>query len=134
METVQKEMTLDVSIDDYNETAVRYELAALYGVDVSLITLDATAGSLQITITIAAAPSPPGAAASSSAASLSALIAAVEAVDDSALGASMSTALGTVINVTSTAPQQAQVKVIVEQDCPRGHWYRLHGSNSCLAD
>ncbi len=53
---VTHSLTLDVSIDEYNETSVKLELAALYGVPTELIDLATTAGSVQLTITIRAAP------------------------------------------------------------------------------
>ena len=50
--------TLDQELDEtYNETAVRLDLAALYGVPLSWIQLDATAGSVVLAVTIAPPPS-----------------------------------------------------------------------------
>lgn len=119
-------MTLDVSIDEYNETAVKIELAALYGVPVELISLDATSGSLQITVTIATTPSGTSGGDSSAAApplDIATLLAAVESVDDSALGASMAVALGAAnITVASAPVLQATMYVIDEVTCSIGHW------------
>jgi hypothetical protein len=56
VETVSKEMTLDVTIDDFAVQRVRLiqQLAAQYGVDPSLVTLEVLSGSVQIRMTIAA--------------------------------------------------------------------------------
>ena len=52
----------------------------------------------------------------------SALLAAVEAVDDSSLALGLGAALGTSISVTSSAAQQATTTVVVESTCPPGHY------------
>ena len=132
VETIEKEMTLSITREEYNETAVRYELAALYGVPVELIELSplderrlrarVLQGGLQIKFTIhsVAPPSSPGAR--SAAIDLDALVAAVNSVDDTELAASMSSALGTNITVESANAITAEVLVVVETDCPRGYW------------
>ena len=114
VEVLQKEMTLEVSLEEYNETAMRHELAALYNVPVELITLAVSAGSLQLTLTIATSAS--GASTSNNVPSIADIMATVAAIDDSALGA----ALGT--NLSSTAPAEATVSVISKSICPKGYW------------
>ena len=51
--SVTTTITLDQTLETYSETAVRLDLAALYGVPSSWIQLNATAGSLVLTMTIA---------------------------------------------------------------------------------
>ena len=167
VKTVEKDMTLPITREEYNETAVRHELAALYGVPVELIELSlpdarrrrlhtrallamdktGTGGSghgraraltsgLQITITIKSAgpPSSPSSGSTSSAPAtidFNALVAAVNSVDDAALGSSMSSALGKNVTVTSTAPQTMDVTLIVEKDCPLGYWCSAGEETKC---
>ncbi len=55
VQAVTQQMSLDISIDDFavHREALVLQLAAQYRVHPSLITLEATAGSLQLTVTIA---------------------------------------------------------------------------------
>ena len=48
-------ISLSISIDDFHlhREALRLQLAAQYGVDASLVTLEAAPGSVQLTVTIA---------------------------------------------------------------------------------
>ena len=167
VKTVEKDMTLPITREEYNETAVRHELAALYGVPVELIELSlpdarrrrlhtrallamdktGTGGSghgraraltsgLQITITIKTAgpPSSPSSGSTSSAPAtidFNALVAAVNSVDDAALGSSLSSALGKNVTVTSTAPKTVDVTLIVEKDCPLGYWCSAGEETKC---
>ena len=136
VEAVTQQMALDVSMEDYNETSVKLELAALYGMPVELIDLSAAAGSLQLTITIRAAPPPtgpaaPGSAPSPPALSLAAILAAVQSVDSTAMAASMSSALGTNVSVAVQPPAQATLTVVTESVCPRGHWCSAGYVNEC---
>jgi hypothetical protein len=112
VEVVQKTATLDMDISEYNETTVILQLAAQYGIDPALISLEASGGSIVITITIASsAVSSSGAAVSSN---ITALLDAVAAVDD--------TALGTAIGVTVSSTAATQTTQVVSSVCPAGHW------------
>ena len=129
VETVQKEMTLDLSCDDFDLDAVKQTLATQYGCDVSLISLENPCGrrrrrglaALTLTITIAtegtAEDGTPVTAA------VGDLLTAVQNVNDASLGSSLGTALGTTVVVTaSSAPAQATVEKTVKFTCPKGKW------------
>ena len=93
VETMTKELTLDLDISQYNEAATRQQLATLYGIDASLISLAATGGSVQLIITIATSSTGTGPALA-----LADIVAAVSAADNSALTA----ALGVPVTSSST--------------------------------
>ena len=135
VETVQKEMTLDVSCDSFDINAVKQALAAQYNVDVALISLDnpcATRRSLlrstsralvALTLTITIATTGTQADGTPiSAPPVAELLSSVAAIDDSALASSLGTALGTAVTVSSAPPQQAMVQRVVPSTCPRGFW------------
>ena len=104
-EVVQKEMTLDMDISTYNETQMKLDMAGLYKVSPSMITLAASGASISLTVTIALPPSPPSTdGGAGSGGDVASLLAALESVDDAALGM----ALGGV-SVASEPPQQASV-------------------------
>ena len=112
---VEKEMSVDISIDDFNEQreAMIAALAKQYGVDPSLIKLEAAAGSLQIRIVIA----------TSTGSAQEVLLEAVDAIDDAALGTALGTVLGNEsLIISSTPPQQTTEERTVEFKCPRGQW------------
>lgn len=117
---MSKEVTLDMSIDDLaaQRDSLIKALAAEYGVDPSQISLDASAGSLVLIITIAASQD------ASATFTADALIAAMNNVDDALLGASIGAALGTApLNVsTSVQPRQGSIQRTIEFRCPRGKW------------
>ena len=122
--SVQKQMTLDLSIDEYDETAVKWELSRLYNVPVELISLEAAAGSLQITMTIFTKPNPSSTVnGTSQELDFDALVTAVESVNDGSLSKSFAKALG-VSNVSlSTSPAvRSSTLVVVRAMCPKGHW------------
>ena len=129
VDAVKKEMTLALSLDEYNETAVRHQLAALYGVAVEQIQLSlpsevsgrrrALAAGLQITITISAPPAPPGSP-PSSVISITDIAAAVATMNDTMISTSLGAA------VTSSAPVTATIIAVSSSRCPRGYWYVLH--------
>lgn len=120
VEVVEQEMTLDISIEEYNETAVKLELALLYGVPPEYIELGATPGSLQLKITIK--PPPASAGESASSISLTDIVASMQAVDSSSITRSLSTALGTNITVTVSPPQQKTVAQVAQKTAPAGAW------------
>ena len=99
VQTVQQEMTLDLTCDEFNITLVRMALASRFGVDVALITLTdpcatrrvraralQSASGLSFTVTIAT--SAIAADGSTVSAEASDLLAAVQGVDDSTLARS----------------------------------------------
>lgn len=108
---VTKSMLLDISIDEFTDQreALIQALASAYGVPPSQITLETTAGSLQLTITISTG---------ATATSVVRLMAGVNSIDDSTLTIALGNALGTgPINVTTTtAPQQT----MIAQSNPKG--------------
>ena len=134
--SVAKEVTLDLTCASYNATAVLETLAVQYGVQSSLITLsDPCAGTgsatrrarslqtggLKLTITIATS----GTATDGTPVStpVADLLTAVQSVNDAALGASLSAALGTAVTVTaSSAPAQVTIVRTVSTVCPKGKW------------
>ena len=78
---VQKNLTLEMDANQYNETEVRIRLSELYGIAPERISLDMSAGSVQLVVTfLPSASSGTDAAASNSsvADSLPALMSAVE--------------------------------------------------------
>ena len=83
--TVRTQLTLDMSIDGYNSTALRHQLAAAYGIGAELISVDLNAGSLVVTLTIAESDSQ----SSNSSQSIDSIMAAVEAIGDEALGSAL---------------------------------------------
>jgi hypothetical protein len=102
--SVSATITLEQNPETYNETAVRLELAALYGVPLSWIQLNATAGSLVLAVTIA----PPPSALAASASGVAAVSAAdVAAAVDAADAATLSQAL----NATAALTQVASIAV-----------------------
>jgi len=146
VETVEQEMTLDMTCDDFNLTAVTLTIAAQYGVDWRLITIpDPCAGSsrrmralqssgLTLSITIASTATVADGTVISSAVSAADLVTAVAAVDVSTLSSALSAALGANITVTAEAPKQETKQVIVEQDCPRGKFCSAGETFDCPAD
>ena len=143
-EVVQKEVTLSIPLSEYNATALRHELAALYNISVELIELSdpfdsssasrrslrraraLAAGGISITITIrTAAMSAPtttnsapasGVPASRSAPTASHILTALNAISD----ATLSSTLG--VNLTSSVPIETSMALVVESVCPKGHW------------
>ena len=113
---VRKQMALQMSIEDFEARRddLKAQLAAQYGIPLQLVQLEQTAGSLQLVFTIAHGGT-----------ELKAedVVAALGAVDDSALA----TALGVPINTT----EPTQIKLIETKDCPKGFWWcARHRSNS----
>ena len=134
--SVHATITLDRELDQtYNETAVRLELATLYGVPLSWIQLNATAGSLVLAVTIAPPPS-----VLASAPSAADVVAAVDATDAATLSQALN-ATAELIETASLARENVTVlrnqtmdvnvtsvvNVTVQQQmkCPLGHW-RAH--------
>ena len=84
VETLTKELALDIDISQFDEAATRQQLATLYGIDASLISLTATGGSVQLTVTIATSSTGTGPALA-----LADLVTAVTAADDATLAATL---------------------------------------------
>lgn len=136
VKVVRQTMNLDITEDQFNETAVRNELAALYGVDPASISLEAKATSrrapkqrmlqssgLQIVITIEATPEASDGGTSSMSTTLEQIKSAMDAVDDSVLGASIGGALGmTNVTIVTEPAEEATMQKTVEFICPRGKW------------
>ena len=89
-----------MDISQYNEETMKQQLAVLYSIDASLMTLAVIGGSVQLRMTIATASN------GASGATFADIFAAINAVDDTVL----SNALG--VPVTSAAPKLS---------CPSGH-------------
>ena len=113
-------MTLDIPINEYNETAVKLALADEYDVHPNLISIASSAGSLVILVTIASS----GTSEDGSALSvpLSTLRDRIERRDDATLSMSLASVLGTNLTVSSTEVQQGTVDRTVSFVCPRGKW------------
>lgn len=152
VEVVQQQLTLDISINEYNETAVKLELAALYGVPAALIDLAATAGSLQLSVTIRTLPSSsdPGASVpteTTPALSLDAIMAKIAAVGTDDVAQSISRAIGTNVSVAVASPSRATVSQEIAfvvgpgkwttagkvLDCPVGTYNPLYGQTFATA-
>jgi hypothetical protein len=113
-------LTVDFSIDEFDNQheALTELLATQYGVDPSLITLQASAGSLLITVTIAATNG------TSAPLSLTALEQTVHAVGDAALATSIGQMMGANVTVvTSTPLQRGVVALKLPFYCSPGTWY-----------
>ena len=117
---VKKELTLDISVDDYDELAVKEDLAALYGVSVELISISANAGSLQLVVSIVP-PSDGG-----DAASVASLMAMMETFDNAALSEALN------VNVSSMPAVQTVTQRTVSSVCPKGHWCTAGKVIACL--
>ena len=127
VETVQKQLSLDVSCATFNYDSVKLTLANQYNVDVALIAFPnpcavrrlraRSLAAVTLTITIASE----GIAADGSPVStpVANLLAAVQSVNDAALAGSLGTALGTTVTVTSTPPTQASMQKTVKFTCPK---------------
>ena len=132
VDTVEKEMTLDLDCATFDMQTVRQTLADQYGVDVALVTFDNPCarrrqlrGRLmpELTLTITIATEGTAADGTSVSAPVASLLTAVQAVDDAAIGNSLGAALNTTVTVTaSTAPEQAKVEKTIKFECPLGHW------------
>ena len=135
VEVIEQQMTLDVDLLTFNETSFRRELAALYGVDPSLIevaTSNATGaalptrrrlGSTVISITIAVPVA--DAASMASVASVQALM------NDPSTRQSLEATTGltiTAVGVTTTSVQTRSVETV----CPAGHWCTAGRTVACL--
>jgi hypothetical protein len=101
-------LTLDISIDDFDaqRQALIQQLANQYGVDPSQITLEASAGSVQLTVTIAtsngtSAPVP-----------LAELEQNVNSVDNEALTRSISQVMATNVTVTAGPSRVGNMTVV----------------------
>jgi hypothetical protein len=118
VETVTKDMTLDITVDDFaqqRQDLIR-QLAAQYGVDPSLITLELMPGSVQIRVTIATTTG------ANATANITALQQTVAAVNDAALAAVISATMNTTVVVTSQPPMRGTISIEVTFSCPRGKW------------
>ena len=117
---VELDMFIGIAVDDYNATAVTDALAALYRVEPSLITLEARAGSVQLTATIATSPPEAG---SSHGVTLGHILGAIHAASDEDVANALGKALGHASpTVTTSAPRQATARRTVEFVCPKGKW------------
>jgi hypothetical protein len=113
-----KSISLDITIDDFNQhrDALLLNFSAQYGVDPSLVTLEAAPGSVQLTLTIAttngtSAPVP-----------IAELAQAVERIDDATLAASIGAVMGTSVTVSSQNATMTSVLVTIETTCSKGRW------------
>ena len=94
--TVQQTLSLDMAIEQYDEAAVRNELAALYGVAPDQIELSVVAGSVALTVTITA-PST----------ELTSTTESVNAVSSASLASSLGRAVLNVSSAQAVGPQAA---------------------------
>ena len=126
VESVQKEMSLDVSCDDFDYDAVKASLAEQYGCDPALISFPNPCGAARrlralaaLTFTITIATEGTAADGTPVTAAVAELLTAVQAVDDTALASSLGTALGTTVTVSTQPPAQATVEKTVKFTCPK---------------
>lgn len=120
------ELELDVSLEGYDEDALKQELALLYGVDASAITLSSVntrrrllAGGLRLAITITPAEGQDAAE----------LLAEIRATnqDEAAIEAAISAPMQVV-----TAASTTQVEVEVPSSCELGYWCSAGLSIACV--
>ena len=122
---MQKEMTLDVSCEAFDLSAVKQSLAEQYGCDPALISFPNPCGARRLralatlTFTVTIATEGTAADGTSVTAAVGELLAAVQAVDDTALAGSLGTALGTIVTVSTQPPAQAVVSKTVKFTCPK---------------
>ena len=121
------QVTLDEDISDFNETAYRIELAALYGVPLEYIVLSATPASLVLHISI---KPPPGQLPPNDNVTATSILDRVASITPSDL----SSALGT--NVTAAEAPSAHnvtttVVAVVEVYCPSGSYCSAGNTYSC---
>ena len=110
IEEVVTNFTLDGSIDDVSVPHLRGQLAVLYGVDPSSITISLSSGSVVVSVRVAI-----GAGVSAGE-----VAAAVQAAGDSQL----SSVLGvTAVGVARPAVVVRNVTRVEQGLCPRGHWW-----------
>jgi hypothetical protein len=117
--SVMQELTLDISIDDFamRREALRVHLAEHYMVHPSLLTLEASAGSVVMMITIAAESS------TGATADLNTIERRVAAVDHSVMVRSISLAMNTTVNaITVGPPRRGTVEYEAEISCAAGFW------------
>jgi hypothetical protein len=129
VESVQKEMTLDMSCDYFDHDAVKQSLAEQYGCDLALISFPNPCGGARrrralatLTFTITIATEGTAADGTPVTAAVGNLLAAVAAVDDTQLASLLGSALGTTVEVTSQPPAPAVVAKTVKFTCPKGKW------------
>jgi hypothetical protein len=115
---VVKSIGVSVSIDEFQRQrqSLLLPLAAQYGVDPSLVTLEVVPGSVQLTLTIAATngtsvPMP-----------IDALIQAVNQVSDATLATSIGEVMNTNVSVISQNTTTGTVLVTIETPCEKGQW------------
>ena len=126
VQAVTQSMSLDISIDDFaaQRTALIADLASQYGVDPSLISLEATSSrrrrlqssGIQLTITIATSDG------TSTGVDLATLTQRVSAVDDTALATSIGAVMGVAVTVSGLQQSTKSIKIEVEFVCPKGKW------------
>ena len=97
-----------------------------YGVDESLITLVASAGSVQLTITLATASS------TGAAVDLTTLQQNIATVDISALSTTIGSVMGVAVNVTTSPSIMSSVIVSRNKQCQKGYWVSLPSSATHL--
>jgi hypothetical protein len=114
-------MTLDIAMDDFDEArreSLTLQLAAQYGVHPSLITLQATPGSLQLTITIATTNG------TNAPIAIATLRNQVRAVDRTALTHTISRAMNTSVTITNLQPlEDTTIAVTRTVSCQKGQWH-----------
>jgi hypothetical protein len=114
-------MTLDILMDDFTQARsdeLKSRLAAQYRVHPSLITLQATAGSLQLTITIATTNG------TDAPIDVATLRNQVSAVDSTALTDTIRQTMDANVTITNLQPlEETTVDVTREVSCQKGQWY-----------
>jgi len=121
VDVITKAITLDLSINEYNETKVKTALAERYGVHLSQLSIASSAGSLVLSVTIASfATADDGSTVSSP---IDGILATVKNVDDASLSSALGAALGTNVTIeASTTPESSQIDRTINFVCPAGKW------------
>ena len=155
VQTVQKDITLDLTCADFDINTVKQTLATRYGVDVALITLSnpcarrrelgasaemsaARSGrmlqSSQLSFTVTVATEAVATDGTTVTAALADVVNTVSNTNDAALGTSLGVALtGSAVTASSTAPSQAAVQQARSSTCPKGKWCTGGAEIECVA-
>ena len=101
---VQQKLTLDMTIEQFDEATVKAELATLYGVAAELIDLSVEAGSVGLTVTIRAAD---GASAGADRTAVVATASSINTVSSDALALSLGVSVSNVSDAQAVPAQAA---------------------------
>ena len=118
VEVVTQELTLDTSLEEYNETEVRHTLAWQLGVPVELIALSVRSGSLLLTVSIATQARSSSSSSSLSSSSSQPPVITRDLMASLLNASAIGSALGMPVRSYTTPRTRIETRV-VEAKCPR---------------